>query len=54
MWQTQGKISEAVGLVGNVLSQFTEGFKCKDWIKADLLLNTLKSEQPRQEHSELA
>ena len=58
LWQTQGKNADAISLMDNIMSQFTEGFKCKDWLRADLLMNTLKSgrsqQEPQQEHSELA
>ncbi|KPJ91588.1 MAG: hypothetical protein AMJ53_11330 [Gammaproteobacteria bacterium SG8_11] len=53
LWQNQGKYSEAIQLLEDIAAQFKEGFKCKDWMKADLLLNALKTEQT-QEHSELA
>lgn len=53
LWQTQEKYSDAACLLEGILSQFTEGLKCKDWLRAELLLNTLKTEQ-QQEHSELA
>ena len=54
LWQNQGKYAQAVALLENILNQFTEGFKCKDWLRAEMLLNALKLEHPEAAHSESA
>jgi class 3 adenylate cyclase/predicted ATPase len=54
LWQSQGKYSQAYNLINDILSQFTEGFKCKDWLRAEMLLSTLKTEQRQQGRGELA
>ena len=54
LWQTQSKFSHAICLLEGVVSQFKEGFQCKDRLRADMLLDALKTELLQQEHSELA
>jgi hypothetical protein len=54
LWQSQGKYAQAHNLINEILGQFTEGFKCKDWLRAEMLSSTLKTEQMQQERGELA
>ncbi|MGD8572302.1 MAG: AAA family ATPase, partial [Gammaproteobacteria bacterium] len=54
LWQSQGKDSEALTLMQNIMGCFKEGFKCKDWLKATMLLNSLKAENTLNESGELA
>ncbi|WP_455204693.1 adenylate/guanylate cyclase domain-containing protein [Kaarinaea lacus] len=54
LWQSQGKLEPALSLLANALSQIKEGYKCKDWLSADILLSNLKDELSQSEQSELA
>jgi len=54
LWQKQGKHALAIPMLENLLSQFTEGFKCKDWMKTEMLITALKTEHPESHHSESA
>jgi predicted ATPase len=48
LWQGQGKIDEAQGLLAPVHAWFTEGFDTPDLVEGEELLNALKCT-----HSEL-
>jgi hypothetical protein len=54
LWQRQGKSNQAIPMLENLLSQLTEGFKCRDWLQAEMLLNALKVEHHEAHHSESA